>query len=175
MPISLYVRKKFVDFDKIVAVFATNLLRRLGDKIVSVESVENWNGCNVRVVVRDKAWDVVDAVLSIAREVEKKFGYDEALIVDIVDIEERQNMYDARFYVNEDLLKEFKKELRRTLGEKIVYVEAVDDWNGCNVRVVVRDKAWDVVDAVLSIARKVEKKFGYDEALIVDIVDKDEL
>ena len=86
MPISLLLREKFDEFDSLILMISRELLENLRDIIVRVDSFDDCPA--VRVVVREKNWEVIDRILETVRGFEKKHGLDTPIIVHIDEADE---------------------------------------------------------------------------------------
>jgi len=86
MPISLLLREKFNEFDRLVLMISKELLENLRDIIVRVDSFDD--GPAVRVVVREKNWEVIDRILETVRGFEERHSLDTPIIVHIDEADE---------------------------------------------------------------------------------------
>ncbi|MGQ4892781.1 MAG: hypothetical protein ACP6IP_09890 [Candidatus Njordarchaeia archaeon] len=175
MPISITVRKKIEEMDKLLLKLAEKIIKKLGSVVVRVESFDGYDGSNVRVVVREKSDAVFDAVFDAVAEVERETGRFGEIIVDIVDLEEARMQVVGNVLIDERALNMLKEKLEKKLGSVVVRVESFDGYDGSNVRVVVREKSDAVFDAVFDAVAEVERETGRFGEIIVDIVDLDEL
>ena len=86
VPVSLLLRKKFETFDDVIIDLSRRLFTKFGENIVRVESFDD--GPAVRVVVREKNWDVIDGIIEVVRSFEKEKNLETPIIVHIDEIDE---------------------------------------------------------------------------------------
>jgi len=74
--------------DIILAHIFSKLVENLGSNIVLVESIDGWDGSNVRIVVRHKTDEVIDKIFDSIEEVERKYSSPATIIPQIVSQDE---------------------------------------------------------------------------------------
>ena len=86
MALQITLPKKPTKLDSIILQLTTFLLDRFGDVIVRVERIDGWDGCNVRIVVRDlgRMCEIIDAIA----EFEEEKNIAGAIIPDVVSVDE---------------------------------------------------------------------------------------
>ena len=69
MPVKILVSKP-TTLDNIVLHLSACLLERFGDNIVCVERIDDWEGSNVRIVVRDirRMREIIEAIARFEEE-----------------------------------------------------------------------------------------------------------
>jgi len=73
MPIKLIPREKITKLDKIVFKLTEKLTKNLGDLVVLVESIDGWDGSNVRIVLKKVDTEIINKVLiSLARSTRRR-------------------------------------------------------------------------------------------------------
>ena len=86
MTLQVVLPRKPTKLDSIILHLATYLFERYGDVIVRVERIDGWDGCNVRIVIRDlgKMREIIEAIAKF----EEERGILGTIIPDIVSEDE---------------------------------------------------------------------------------------
>ena len=174
MPLKLLVRAKVTDVDILVGILADKLLRMFRDRLVCVETGDFWDGCNVRVVLRNLTDEDAEKVIKIAGEVEREHNCPGCLIVDVIDARDIRTT-EKHISPPKGALESLISRLKQEFGNKLVHVETGDFWDGCNVRVVLRNLTDEDAEKVIKIAGEVEREHNCPGCLIVDVVSEDEI
>jgi len=69
----------------------------------------------------------------------------------------------------EDIIIELAHHLRQVLGRNLVCVESFDGPDGENVKIVVREKTWEVVDRIMEEIWRIEVEKGIEGKILPSI------
>ena len=88
MPLSINVKKKIDRIDKLVIRIAERLLEVLGQNLVKLETIEGWDGSNIRIIVKEKTDEVIEKIINTISKIEEKEGKIGVIVPDIVSLDE---------------------------------------------------------------------------------------
>ena len=168
------MQSKLMKIDPLIISLFEKLVEKFKERLVLVESGD-FGDFNVRVVIRNRSDEDIDEVLEIARQIEKKYNYENSLLIDVIDEEDWRNL-NVVYLVPppHDALDTFIKRLRQVFKDRLVLVES-GNFGDFNVRVIIRDRSDEDIDKVLEIARQIEKEYQMAARFVVDVIPKEEL
>ena len=170
MPVKILVSKP-TTLDNIVLHLSACLLERFGDNIVCVERIDDWEGSNVRIVVRDirRMREIIEAIARF----EEERGIVGTIIPEILSEDEYYLLRkDEQITLDDKTFRAMKEFLMKNYGDVIVHIERIDGWEGSNVRIVVRDirRMREIIEAIA----RFEEERGIVGTIIPEIVKENE-
>jgi len=79
--------------DTAILKLAERIFEALGDMVVSVESIDGWEGSNVRIVLKELKPNIIDKIMEIIWEVEEEIGKHGIFIPEVVKQNELSEVY----------------------------------------------------------------------------------
>ncbi len=176
LPIAVSILKEAEKRDTLFLHLAKELLSILGNNFVGLYSVDTWEGCNVRIIVREKNEETYRKIFETIERLELEFGCPATIIPDIATIDEaRASRVDPKVTISNNLMEKLRNELKRIMSNNFVGLYSVDTWEGCNVRIIVREKNEETYRKIFETIERLELEFGCPATIIPDIVEENEL
>jgi len=73
------------EIDYTILNLAKKLFTKLGQNIISIETIDGWDGSNVRIVVKEASIETVKKIVKAIRELENEIGKPGIIIPDVVE------------------------------------------------------------------------------------------
>ncbi len=162
--------EKSIEKEDIILELARELRRELGGELVGVESYSGPDGSNVRIIVRDKTWEVVDKVIEAIWRFEKKKGIEGTILPEINDLKELLLVREgATMHISNEIILMLRNKLKEKLGDNLVGVESYSGSDGSNVRIIVKKKTWETIDKILEVIWQLEREKGIEGTILPEI------
>jgi len=87
MPLKIVVSEA-EPMDIMLAQLFLKLMQRINNDIVLVESIDGWDGTNVRIVVKKKEEEIIEKIFDSIEEVERQYSSPGTIIPQIVSQDE---------------------------------------------------------------------------------------
>ena len=170
--VTIIFKKRKIGLDSALAIeIAKRLHKILGDKLVAVNTIDGFDGSNIRIVVKGKTFEDVKKIMKIIGEVEEEFDAHGKILPEVIDEEYLEILIDKNktYQLSAEILNEIKKRLHETLGEKVIGVFPIDGFDGSNIRIVVRGKTFEDVKKIMKIIGEVEEEFDAHGKILPEI------
>jgi len=176
MPTIIHKEGQLKGNDARILKIAEKLLSELGDLVVSVESINGWDGPNVRIILKKVSPELIDKVIDAIWAVEEEIGKHGIFIPNIIDLEEfRYTREHSQERSLTELVSWLADKLLSELGDLVISVTSIDRWRGPNVRIVLREISPELVEKVIDAIWAVEEELGEHGIFIPYLVSIDEL
>jgi len=85
MPLKIMLTRDVREIDYTILNLAKKLFTKLGQNIISIETIDGWDGSNVRIVVKEASIETVKKIVKAIRELENEIGKPGIIIPDVVE------------------------------------------------------------------------------------------
>ena len=85
MPLKIMLTRDVREIDYTILNLAKKLFTKLGQNIISIETIDGWDGSNVRIVVKEASIETVKKIVEAIGELENEIGKPGIIIPDVVE------------------------------------------------------------------------------------------
>ena len=173
MPLKIMLTRDVREIDYTILNLAKKLFTKLGQNIISIETIDGWDGSNVRIVVKEASIETVKKIVKAIRELENEIGKPGIIIPDVVEQNEPVGHNEDVTLTNDEISR-LQSKLKDSLGNIVISVEPWVGWDGSNVRIVVKEASIETVKKIVKAIRELENEIGKPGIIIPDVVEQNE-
>jgi len=168
--VSLYVRLrgKYGKIEKIALKVAEALFEKFPG-VMGLESVDSWDGANLRIIVSRDDPDLIDRLMERVFEIIDKYGEIGNIVPEIVRFDELMLRGEPKTKVHATLVNKLKEFLRREF-DCVIDVVPVDSWDGANLRIIVSRDDPDLIDRLMERVFEIIDEHGEIGNIVPEIV-----